>query len=346
MNRQFDSATFLGLTNFMNKDEINSNLDMYDLEEIEASINIANKEKEDEKRKFKNPSNKTEDYMKDIKQILEGVDIIFECDDDDKSNKNYGEINKISEPNIIEEDKRKVLINNTPEYIEEPVFTMPSLNGGKSLFEDKTNYGDAETSIPLLVSQNGDRYNSNNQGDEEKESVLNTTSIKDIKRSKIDAINLLKQALSDEGYDCSHIPHVEINSRMDDIEDTLQRLIKVGNKKQYSSFLMQIAVLVGTIMGNVFDGSREIPILKCKPDYRGYQEVLYEILSDNKYHTSEMVGEVLDKYHLSHSSLLMLSVLPSFFTYPIENKMGGSSFYDRIKKRNKMKKQQSEEEND
>ena len=76
------------------------------------------------------------------------------------------------------------------------------------------------------------------------------------------------------------------------------------------------------ILEGVFDGNREVPIFKIKPDYTGYSSTVNVKLHRLRFDTSQIVGDIVEKHNVSPFTRIMMELVPGLLLYPrIRSKM-------------------------
>lgn len=140
--------------------------------------------------------------------------------------------------------------------------------------------------------------------------------LQDIKSSKIAQIGQLRLALEEEGIDCSSVASPDHNSPMEEIDGALGILRLKNDRNRYSSMAEEVLIGAAEFVETVFDGEREIPLLGWRPDYTGYSSTVNCKLHRMRFETSQVVGDIIQKYSFGPTTRIILELLPSFFLYP------------------------------
>nr|BBO54025.1 PACV238 homolog protein [Abalone asfa-like virus]BCY04572.1 hypothetical protein [Abalone asfa-like virus] len=146
--------------------------------------------------------------------------------------------------------------------------------------------------------------------------LMSETRTLDTKKNKLEQISQLKRAIIDEGISCEGVEWPTLNSSLEEIESTLQVLRIKNDRNRYSTLAEELIIGGAQILGTVFDGTREIPILGCSPDYTGYSDTVEVKLNRMRLETSEIVGDMVEKFNINPLMRVGMSLLPSFILYP------------------------------
>lgn len=144
--------------------------------------------------------------------------------------------------------------------------------------------------------------------------------VQDIKASKLEQIAQLKTTLEDEGVDCSSVSNPTNNSEMSEIDSVLGILRLKNDRNRYSSLAEEVILGLAEGIETVFDGSRAFPGTNWRPDYTGYHNTVNAKLHRMRFETSQVVGEIVQKYNIGPTSRIIMELLPSFVLYPRQQK--------------------------
>ena len=146
--------------------------------------------------------------------------------------------------------------------------------------------------------------------------------VQDLKGGKLEQIASLKMSLEEEGIDTSTIPNVGISSPIEEIDGILNLLLRKNNRYRYSSMAEEVISAGAEILESVFDGTREVPVFKIKPDYTGYSSTVNVKLHRLRFDTSQIVGDIVERHNISPGSRIMMELLPGLLLYPrVRSKM-------------------------
>ena len=140
--------------------------------------------------------------------------------------------------------------------------------------------------------------------------------IQDLKASKLEQAEQLRASLEDEGIDCSNIGKINSDSAIEEVDSVLNILRLKNDRTRYSSLADEIILGFAEGVETVFDGSREVPLLGWRPDYTGYHNTVNVKLHRMRFETSQVVGDIIEKYNVGPTARIVMELLPSFFLYP------------------------------
>ena len=144
--------------------------------------------------------------------------------------------------------------------------------------------------------------------------------IQDIKASKLEQISQLRMTLEEEGIDCSSVNTPKSESPMEEIDSVLNILRLKNDRNRYSSLAEEVILGFAEGIETVFDGSRTVPLVGWKPDYTGYHNTVNVKLHRMRHETSQVVGNIIEKYNIGPTARIIMELLPSFFLYPRQQK--------------------------
>lgn len=144
--------------------------------------------------------------------------------------------------------------------------------------------------------------------------------IQDVKATKLEQIDQLRMTLVEEGIDCKSVGTPTKDSPVEEIDSVLAILKLKNDRNRYSTLAEEVILGVAEGIETVFDGTREVPIVGWKPDYTGYHNTVNVKLHRMRFETSQVVGEIIEKYNIGPKSRIAMELLPSFFLYPRQQK--------------------------
>jgi len=144
--------------------------------------------------------------------------------------------------------------------------------------------------------------------------------VQDVKASKLEQVGQLRMTLVDEGIDCSGVGEPTMASPIDEIESVLSILKLKNDRNRYSSLAEEVILGFAEGIETVFDGTREVPIVGWTPDYTNYHNTINVKLHRMRFETSQVVGNVIEKYNIGPTTRIIMELLPSFFLYPRQQK--------------------------
>jgi hypothetical protein len=140
--------------------------------------------------------------------------------------------------------------------------------------------------------------------------------VQDVKASKLEQIGQLRMTLEEEGADCSGVGAPTMGSPIEEIDSVLAILKLKNDRNRYSSLAEEVILGFAEGIETIFDGSREVPVVGWKPDYTGYHNTVNVKLHRMRFETSQVVGNVIEKYNIGPTTRIFMELLPSFFLYP------------------------------
>jgi hypothetical protein len=144
--------------------------------------------------------------------------------------------------------------------------------------------------------------------------------VQDIKASKLEQIGQLRMTLEEEGIDCSSVSNPTPESPMEEIDSVLNILRLKNDRNRYSSLAEEVILGFAEGIETVFDGSRAVPLVGWRPDYTGYHNTVNIKLHRMRFETSQVVGNIIEKYNVGPTARIIMELLPSFFLYPRQQK--------------------------
>jgi hypothetical protein len=162
------------------------------------------------------------------------------------------------------------------------------------------------------------------QGETQTTFSLDKDRMDDMKASKLEQISQLRMNLEEEGLDCSGLRPLTSESSIDEIDSVLNQLRLRNDRSRYASLGEEIIIGGAEALASVFNGQRAIPLLGIRPNYKGYGTTVAVKLHRMRYETSQVVGEVIQKYQVGPVARILLELLPGFFLYPRQNQARGA----------------------
>jgi hypothetical protein len=144
--------------------------------------------------------------------------------------------------------------------------------------------------------------------------------IQDIKASKLEQVGQLRMTLEEEGIDCNGVSNLTAESPMEEVDSVLNILRLKNDRNRYSSLAEEVILGFAEGIETVFDGSRSIPLVGWRPDYTGYHNTVNVKLHRMRFETSQVVGNIIQKYNVGATARIVMELLPSFFLYPRQQK--------------------------
>lgn len=315
-----DPKNIAGLSNLLKDSDIDSNMDLAELEkEIangahitkEEELNVADAYREEMNMLSRNFDIGMTGIEKEPKQQMEPYD----APDNQYPihNTNHDTVNDINSPkctNAIPSYNSY----NSPRQNQMNDFTPTKHNA------DKVNWNsyeprDEQLRNMTIEEQKQDKINAvlRNIDDKELEFNIAKESEEDDKSSLLEQIDMLKITLEDDGVDISGIPTINKMSDMKDIQNIYKILRLKNDRNRYCSFAEEIILSGAYGMEYLFNGEREW--WGRKPDLTDWSSTVKIKLRRMRYETSTFVQEVMQEYNMSPAIRLALELIPSMFLY-------------------------------
>lgn len=227
-------------------------------------------------------------------------DIHDELNDD--SEKNYSDNNSNSDDYEIDN-----LINYSKNKYDSSSFAY-------KLTEEQQNQKFVDNVLSTSHNQNNE-YNYNIE-DENRE---------DLKLTLLEKIDNLTEELEDEGISLDKIPKVDYTSNLDQIEYVAKLLMLKANRNRYASLGEEFILALASGLEMLCNGEREF--LGISPDLQGYSDVVKVKLRRLRNETSQVVGNVVEKYEISPITTLLIELIPSLF---LHSKRRKNQSYDNL----------------
>ena len=144
--------------------------------------------------------------------------------------------------------------------------------------------------------------------------------VQDVKASKLEQIGQLRMTLEEEGIDCGSVSNPTSGSPMEEVDSVLNILRLKNDRNRYSSLAEEVILGFAEGIETVFDGSRAVPLVGWRPDYTGYHNTVNIKLHRMRFETSQVVGNIIERYNVGPTARIIMELLPSFFLYPRQQK--------------------------
>ncbi len=292
-----DSKNIVGLSNLMNDDDLESNMD---LAEIEREIaNGAAIETQQE-------VNVADEYKKEMERFTQNFDMGVSSNNDiiEQVEIPSPEINFPSEPQPEESNYHE---EQTPYSRNMYNFDDNEWNPMSSSDSQITRMTQEEKKQTVINNVLNDIDASDVEFNVEKEKD------EDDKASLLEQIDMLKTTLDDDGIDISGVPNIDKRSSMKEVHDVYKILRLKNDRNRYCSFAEEVILSGAYGMEYLFDGKKEW--FNRRPDLTGWSSTVKVKLRRLRFETSTFVKEVMQDYNMSPSIRLLLELLPSMFLY-------------------------------
>lgn len=147
----------------------------------------------------------------------------------------------------------------------------------------------------------------------------------DLKLTLLEKIDNLTEELEDEGISLDKIPKVDYNTNLEQIEYVAKLLMLKANRNRYATLGEEFILALANGLEIICNGERQI--LGVKPDLQGYSDVVKVKLRRLRNETSQVVGNVVEKYEISPITTLLIELIPSLF---LHSKRRKNQSYDNL----------------
>ena len=167
--------------------------------------------------------------------------------------------------------------------------------------------------------------NSNNNNNNNYNYNIEDENREDLKLTLLEKIDNLTEELEDEGMSLDKIPKVDYTSNLDQIEYVAKLLMLKANRNRYASLGEEFILALASGLEMLCNGDREF--LGIRPDLNGYSDVVKVKLRRLRNETSQVVGNVVEKYEISPVTTLLIELIPSLF---LHSKRRKNQSYDNL----------------
>lgn len=313
MENTNDISNLIGMSSLLNNSEIDNSIKPQNIEKelIQNTLELDTFKNDDLlnynpiqeynsvfESLIENPSDN--DHIDETKSNTSDSDINNDEDDD---NSEIDNLINLTKNNSYNSDPYKVSSNNYNDY--------SSSNFAYKLTEEQQN----QQFVDNVLSTTNNGYNYNIE-DENRE---------DLKLTLLEKIDNLTEELEDDGISLDKIPKVDYNSNLEQIEYVAKLLMLKANRNRYATLGEEFILAMASGLEILCNGEREI--LGIKPDLQGYSDVVKVKLRRLRNETSQLVGNVVEKYEISPLTTLLIELIPSLF---LHSKRRKNQSYDNL----------------
>jgi len=302
-----DASALLGMANLLNNSEIDNSLKPKSIEKelIQNSLEFDSIINHNDELMNYNPIN---EYNQVIDNIIDKNDSsnndIYNNDDDNNSNDNS---NDNDDDTISEIDE---LINfsssNNLNNYDSNTFSY-------KLTEEQKNQKIVDSILDVKAEQKSSYNNNNNNNNNLLSFNIDDENREDLKVSLLEKIDNLMEELEDDGISLDKIPRVDYNTDLEKIEYVTKLLMLKSNRNRYASLGEEFILAMASGLEMVCNGDREL--FGLRPDLQGYSDVVKVKLRRLRNETSQVVGNVVEKYEMSPFTTLLIELIPSLFLH-------------------------------
>lgn len=317
-NNLNDPKNIAGLSNLLKDDDIDSTLDLADLEREIASGAIMSTQAE---------VNVADEYRKEMERISRNFDIGMTVkepvQDDDYIPSPVQSVRSVRSSRSVKNSSDRI-------HTDSPRMSSPR-GGHASISRNKynrddhddydDNYRDSQLRNMTQEERKQDRINQVLHDIDDRELEFNVEKEKDEddKASLLEQIDMLRITLEDDGVDISGVPQITKSSTMTDVHNVYKILRLKNDRNRYCSFAEELILSGAYGMEYLFDGKKEW--FSKRPDLTGWSSTVKVKLRRMRFETSTFVQEVMQEYNMSAGMRLALELLPSMFLYSRNRRM-------------------------
>jgi hypothetical protein len=279
-NNLDDPKNIAGLSSLLRDDDLESNMDLAELEKeiANGAHNIIQQ----------NDINVADEYKKEMNRLSRNFDI----------------------PTYREEAQ--------PDPVQIPTmssYNSPRHNNSQPDHNNWQNIEDNQLKNMTIEEQKQDKLNHVLRDIDERgvEFNIDKEREEDDKSSLLEQIDMLKITLEDDGIDISNVPQISKSSNMKDIQNIYKILRLKNDRNRYCSFAEELILSGAYGLEYLFDGKKDW--WGRKPDLTDWSSTVKVKLRRLRYETSTFVSEVMHEYNLSPGFRLALELVPSMFLY-------------------------------
>ena len=148
--------------------------------------------------------------------------------------------------------------------------------------------------------------------------TLTSARATDDKIQKLEQIEQAIDALEASGVNCKNVPKVSLGSSDVELDAVLRWATLKHDSSRQADFIEEIAVSGAKLLGNVLDGTYNIPVLNVSPDYRDYHLSLKVKLNRMRNETASLVNTLTSSYNIRPATRVAAELITSFLLYPTQ----------------------------
>ena len=302
-NNLNDPKNIAGLSSLLRDDDIESTMDLAELEkEIANGISVDNSAE---------MVNIADSYRQEMLRLSRNFDIGLPSSMDSALRPQND--SPASTP-------RSIKSMHSPVLRPQETFIQNSPKANNSSYRDSVNWDSFEPRDNQLRNMTHEEMKQVRIGqvlhdidDRELEFNIEKEKDEDDKATLLEQIDMLKITLEDDGVDVSGVPTISKSSTMKDVHDVYKILRLKNDRNRYCSFAEEIILSGAYGMEYLFDGKKEW--FSKRPDLTGWSSTVKVKLRRMRFETSTFVQEVMQEYNMSAGMRLALELIPSMFLY-------------------------------
>lgn len=306
MNSISDPKNVVGLAGLLKDDDIESNIDLGDLErEIAKGAAITEDEEQNIADAFKN----------DMERLSRNFNVNMAMEGNHESLSPI--ISPVASPAPSHRSYKSHQSHETSVYdFNTSKTSYPNNNvSNHSDFHHNSQYDDPQ--MNYMTREESDQNKINNvlktMGDQEPEFNVNKEKEEDDKCSLLEQIDMLRMTLEDDGVEISNVPVVNKSNSVREIRDVYKSLRLKNDRNRYRSFAEEVILAGAHGLEILFDGKKEY--FGRKIDLVGWPDTVKVKLRRMRFETSSLVQDIMQEHNVSSGSRLALELFPSMFLY-------------------------------
>lgn len=264
-NNLDDPKNIAGLSSLLRDDDIESNMDLAELEkEIASGAGISQQEE----------VNVAEEYRKEMDRLSRNFDIGMAITEREHTSIEYEAPSPIRSP--TSSPKADLSFDHCSSPRQSQINTYVN-NEDHHYERDRVNWdayepGDSQLRNMTIEERKQDRINSvlKDIDDRELEFNIDKEKEEDDKSSLLEQIDMLKITLEDDGIDISGVPSLSKGSSMKDVQNVYKILRLKNDRNRYCSFAEELILAGAYGMEYIFDGKKDW--FGRNPDLTGWSD--------------------------------------------------------------------------
>lgn len=311
MSNLDDPKNIAGLSNLLQDDDLESTMDLAELEreiangaaiDTSAEVNVA------------------DEYRKEMDRLSRNFDI------GPREESASQELHIDAPPSPVQ-SIRVYSAPSSPKanpILSRNAYNSPKASESYSTFENHSSsrdnfesYEAEDSQLRSMTNEEAKQFRINQVlhdiDDRELEFSIEKEKEEDDKASLLEQIDMLRITLEDDGIDVSGVPQINKQSTMKDVQNVYKILRLKNDRNRYCSFAEELILAGAYGLEYAFDGKKDW--MGRKPDLTGWSDSVRCKLRRMRFETSTFVQEVMQEYNLSAGMRLALELLPSMFLY-------------------------------
>jgi hypothetical protein len=319
-NNLNDPKNIAGLSNLIEDDDLESTMDLAELEQEIARGAIVEVSEE---------VNVADEYRKEMDRLSRNFDIApqphefsqsFEPSQNTSTSYSHNYSNNQSSPamsGIGHSPPRSPFLEPilSRDAYNSPKYTSTNANTQSNDYSSHSVINDSQLNFMTQEETKQNKINQVLRGidDNELEFSIEKEKEEDDKASLLEQIDMLKITLEDDGVDISGVPSLNKQSTMKDVQNVYKILRLKNDRNRYCSFAEELILAGAYGLEYIFDGKKVW--FGRTPDLTDWSSTIKVKLRRMRYETSTFVQEIMQEYNMSAGMRLALELIPSMFLY-------------------------------